>query len=64
MIQYTWIGEIPSEDMVKLQKFTEKFTAKFTEGTHGTLLELPNHHRYSIRISKGPTDTDATITRG
>lgn len=59
MIQYTWIGEVPVEDVLKLQKYVEKHM-----DIKGTLIELPNKHRYSIRISNSSTDVEVTVTRG
>lgn len=58
LIQYTWKGEVPGEDMSKIVLYVEKHL-----DIKGTMIELPNKHRYSIRISNSSTDVEVTVTR-
>lgn len=64
MTQYFWKGTVPSEDAVKLEKFSEVQLSKMVKDeVKGTLIELPNHNRYSLRFIKA-SESQVHVTRG
>lgn len=64
MIQYSLKGEIPSDDLEVLKRYSEAQMSKMSESVKGTLLELPNRHRYSIRLERNLAGSYASLTRG
>lgn len=54
-----YIGEVPEGDKMKLEMYCNR------DDLRNTLLELPNRHRYTIRvISNDPGDKYVEVIRG